>query len=81
MSENCLFCKIASGVIPATLIYQDELLVAFPDINPMAPTHVLVIPRKHLIAAIVNIISVTHVRDIKRRIVIVMTADQCTFLP
>ncbi|WP_251988342.1 hypothetical protein, partial [Escherichia coli] len=38
-------------------------------------------PRKHLIAAIVNIISVTHVRDIKRRIVIVMTADQCTFLP
>lgn len=48
MSESCLFCKIASGAIPVKLLYEDELLVAFPDIKPMAPTHLLVIPRKHL---------------------------------
>ena len=48
MSEDCIFCKIASGAIPAKFVYEDEFLVAFPDINPMAPVHVLVIPRKHL---------------------------------
>src|SRR4029077_15773330 len=46
MSE-CLFCKIVSRTIPAALVYGDELGVAFNDINPQAPTHVLVIPRKH----------------------------------
>ena len=45
---DCLFCRIAAGEIPATVVYQDELLVAFRDINPQAPTHVLLIPRKHL---------------------------------
>ena len=48
MSDDCIFCKIASGAIPAKFVYEDEFLVAFPDINPMAPVHVLVIPRKHL---------------------------------
>ena len=46
MSE-CLFCKIVSRTIPAALVYEDDLVVAFDDINPQAPTHVLVIPRKH----------------------------------
>jgi histidine triad (HIT) family protein len=41
MSDNCIFCKIASGVIPADLIYQDEHFVAFHDITPQAPVHVL----------------------------------------
>jgi histidine triad (HIT) family protein len=45
---DCLFCKIASGAIPVTRLYEDEELLAFPDINPQAPTHVLVIPKKHL---------------------------------
>lgn len=45
---DCLFCRIAAGQIPATIVYQDELLVVFRDINPQAPTHVLLIPRKHL---------------------------------
>jgi histidine triad (HIT) family protein len=44
----CLFCKIAAGQIPAALIHQDERLVAFRDINPQAPVHVLVIPRAHV---------------------------------
>ena len=44
----CLFCRIAAGEIPATLVYQDERLIAFRDINPQAPGHVLIIPRKHI---------------------------------
>lgn len=48
MSSDCLFCKIAGGSIPANLVYQDEHLVAFRDINPVAPTHILLIPRRHL---------------------------------
>jgi len=45
---DCLFCQIAAGNIPATLVHADEGIVAFRDINPQAPVHVLVIPRKHL---------------------------------
>lgn len=48
MAENCLFCKIAAGEIPSTQVYSDESYCAFRDINPGAPTHVLVIPRKHI---------------------------------
>ena len=47
MPENCIFCKIASGAIPVKPVFEDEHLVAFPDLNPVAPVHVLVIPRKH----------------------------------
>lgn len=48
MSDDCLFCKIAAGEIPADPVYQDDDLVAFNDINPQAPTHVLIIPRTHI---------------------------------
>jgi histidine triad (HIT) family protein len=44
----CLFCRIVAGEIPATIVYQDDRLVAFKDINPQAPGHVLVIPRRHI---------------------------------
>ncbi len=46
--SDCLFCRIASGGIPADVVYKDDHLVAFRDINPQAPVHVLVIPRQHL---------------------------------
>ena|SRR5215472_9547720 len=46
--ENCLFCKIAAGDIPSSIVYQDEHVVAFRDINPVAPQHILFIPRRHL---------------------------------
>lgn len=46
--SDCIFCKIVAGEIPATLVYEDEHAVAFRDINPQAPTHVLVIPRAHV---------------------------------
>ena len=46
--ENCLFCKIIGGVIPSTKVYEDELVYAFRDIAPQAPTHILVIPKAHI---------------------------------
>ena len=44
----CLFCKIVAGEIPSTKVYEDELIYAFRDIAPQAPTHILVIPKEHL---------------------------------
>ena len=46
--ENCLFCKIVKGDIPSTKVYEDEMVLAFRDIAPMAPTHILVIPKSHI---------------------------------
>ena len=46
--ENCLFCKIVDGKIPAEFVHQDDRCVVIRDINPQAPTHVLVIPREHI---------------------------------
>ena len=46
--ENCLFCKIAAGIIPSTKVYEDEQVYAFRDIAPQAPTHILVIPKAHI---------------------------------
>ena len=44
----CIFCKIAAGEIPSTKVYEDESILAFRDIQPMAPTHILVIPKTHI---------------------------------
>lgn len=46
--ENCIFCKIATGEIPSTIVYKDDDVVAFRDLNPQAPHHVLFIPRRHI---------------------------------
>ncbi len=46
--NDCLFCKILEGDIPTHLVYQDDQVIAFNDINPQAPIHLLVIPRKHI---------------------------------
>ena len=46
--EDCLFCKIIKGEIPSTKAYEDEDILAFNDINPAAPIHILVIPKKHI---------------------------------
>ena len=45
---SCLFCKIVAGEIPSTKVYEDELVLAFRDIAPQAPTHILVIPKVHI---------------------------------
>ena len=46
--SDCLFCKIAAGQIPSTKVYEDEQILAFRDIAPQAPTHILVIPKAHI---------------------------------
>ena len=46
--EDCIFCKIIKGEIPSTKVYEDEEILAFKDINPAAPIHILVIPKKHI---------------------------------
>lgn len=45
---DCLFCRIVSGEIPADIVYQDQDVVAFRDIDPQAPQHVLIVPRRHI---------------------------------
>ena len=45
---SCLFCKIIAGEIPASKVFEDDQLIAFNDINPQAPTHVLIVPRRHV---------------------------------
>ncbi len=48
MNDDCLFCRILNGEIPADIIYEDDTVLVFSDINPQAPLHALVIPRKHI---------------------------------
>jgi histidine triad (HIT) family protein len=46
--EDCIFCKIADGRLPSTLVFEDDRCVAFNDLSPQAPTHILIIPREHI---------------------------------
>jgi histidine triad (HIT) family protein len=46
--NNCIFCKIRDGIIPKEFIYEDEDLMVFPDIHPLKPIHLLIIPKKHI---------------------------------
>lgn len=48
MEDNCVFCKIIKGEVPSTKIYEDEYVLGFKDINPAAPIHILIIPKKHI---------------------------------
>jgi len=48
MSQECIFCKIIAGDLPAKLVYEDDSVIAFNDISPQAPVHILVIPKKHI---------------------------------
>ncbi len=52
MTSDCLFCKIISGDIPATIRYEDDRVIAFDDIDPKAPCHFLIIPKKHIATAL-----------------------------
>jgi len=58
MPDDCLFCKIAAGEIPANIVHQDDDTVAFEDINPQAPHHLVIIPRQHI--ATVNDLEPEH---------------------
>jgi histidine triad (HIT) family protein len=48
MPQDCLFCKIVNGEVPSDKVYEDDQVIAFKDINPVAPVHILIIPRKHI---------------------------------
>jgi histidine triad (HIT) family protein len=50
-SDSCVFCRIIAGEIPTDFLHNDDLVVAFPDITPKAPTHILLMPREHIVAA------------------------------
>lgn len=48
MEKDCLFCKIANGIIPTQFLYENDRLAVFRDINPEAPVHILIVPKKHI---------------------------------
>ena len=50
--DNCIFCKIAAKQIPSEIVYEDDDLIAFHDINPAAPVHFLIIPKQHIADAV-----------------------------
>ena len=70
--DGCIFCKIAAGEIPSTKVYEDEQILAFRDIAPQAPTHILVIPKTHIpsVAAITGENSglVAHIFEVIARV-------------
>ncbi len=55
---DCIFCKIVNGEVPGQIVYQDDQIMAFKDINPVAPTHVLIIPKVHIQS--LNQVSTEH---------------------
>ena len=70
---DCLFCEIAKGNIPSTKVYEDETVLAFKDINPMAPVHILVIPKAHIADSAADITTensatVAHIFEIIAKI-------------
>lgn len=48
MEKDCIFCKIVNGEMPTEFLYEDDILVVFKDINPHAPVHILIVPKKHI---------------------------------
>lgn len=60
--EDCIFCKIVKGEIPSTKVYEDDNVLAFQDINPQAPVHVIVIPKTHIQSA--NMINEENVQEV-----------------
>lgn len=64
--EECIFCKIVKGDIPASKCYEDEDILAFEDINPVAPVHIIIIPKKH----ITDVLDIENNNDIMNKIII-----------
>ena len=69
--DNCLFCKILKGEIPSAKVYENDFVYAFRDINPQAPSHILVIPRKHVSS--LNEIDALEEKDIAECLLAVRT--------
>ncbi len=73
MAQDCIFCKIAAKEIPAAIIYEDDLVLAFSDINPAAPFHALVIPKVHIANLLevesINMEIMTHMLTVVQKVV------------
>jgi histidine triad (HIT) family protein len=70
VDKDCIFCRIAAGELPADVVYQDELVTAFRDINPVAPTHILIIPKQHIQDS--NMLSEEH-KDVAAQMLTVVS--------
>ncbi len=81
--DNCIFCKIANGEIPSEFVYEDDKICAFKDINPIAPVHVLIIPKEHISSAMDinddNCSLVAHIFNSAKKIAKIMGVDQSGF--
>jgi len=69
MIEECIFCKIVRGEVPSNQVYRDDLVTAFRDINPLAPTHILIVPNEHLVNA--NDLNAEHAAVAARMLTVV----------
>ncbi|MGL5715154.1 MAG: histidine triad nucleotide-binding protein [Paraclostridium sp.] len=80
---SCIFCKIINGEIPSTKVYEDDKVLAFNDINPVAPMHVLVIPKKHYESILEiddnDIDIIGHIHSVIKKIVIEKGYDETGF--
>ena len=79
--ENCLFCKIAKGEIPSQKVYEDDAVLAFRDISPAAPEHVLIIPKKHYdnILQLDDNALLGHLFDVARQVAQTLGIDKTGF--
>lgn len=81
--EDCIFCKIANGQIPTDYIYEDDKVVAFKDLNPAAPIHILIIPKAHIASALClddeNSAVVSHIFTVAGKIARDMGFDKDGF--
>ncbi len=81
--ENCIFCKIANGEIPTSLVYEDDLVAAFNDLEPQAPVHILIVPKEHISSALEltssNSSVVAHIFEVAGKIARDMGFDKTGF--
>ncbi len=80
MDENCIFCKIANKEIPSNIVYEDEYVCAFKDLNPVAPVHILVIPKIHIqdLESVTdeNAVYLTHIQQAFSKISKIVGVDK-----
>lgn len=81
--DNCIFCKIIKGEIPSEVVYEDDKIFAFKDINPVAPVHVLIIPKEHIASAMEiteeNAPVVAHIFNTAKKIAEIMGIEKSGF--
>lgn len=81
--DNCIFCKIINREIPSDIVYEDDKIIAFKDVNPVAPVHVLIIPKEHIASAMditeENAPVVAHIFNTAKKIAKIMGIEKSGF--